>query len=72
MKTTVFLKYFVRACRINSSMRGDEGSTFSKAVDWKPLFLLMIKIKQNQNKEYNAIFQHIHQNIRAYSTNKKL
>ena len=56
MKTTVSLKYFVRACRTNSPMRGDEGSTFSKAADWKPLFLLMIKIKQNQNKEYNAIF----------------
>ena len=28
-------------------MEGDEGGMFSKAPDWKPLFLLKIKIKQN-------------------------
>ena len=42
--------------------------------DWKPLFLLKIKIKQNPdcpNKEYNAILKHIHQNIRAYFRSKK-
>ena len=29
-------------------MKGDEGSFFSKAPDWKPLFLPKIKFKQNQ------------------------
>ena len=33
--------------RPNSFMEGDEGGMFSKAPDWKPLFLLKIKIKQN-------------------------
>ena len=36
---------------------------FSKAPDWISLFLFKIKIKQNPNcpnKEYNAIFEHIH------------
>ena len=31
----------------NSLMKGDEGGIFSKAADWKTLFLLNIKIKQN-------------------------
>ena len=47
---------------------------FSKAPNWKPLFLLKIKIKQNSdcsNKEHNAIFKHIHQSIRAYFRSKK-
>ena len=38
------------------------------------MFLLNIKIKQNlgcPSKEYNAIFKHIHQNIRAYPRSKK-
>ena len=36
--------------------------------------LFKTKIKQNRgcpNKEYNAIFQHIHYNIRAYSRSKE-
>ena len=55
-------------------MQGDVGNIFSKAPDWKPLFLLRIKIKQNPgcpNKEYNAVFEHIHQSIRAYPRKKK-
>ena len=47
---------------------------FSEAPGWKPLFLLKTKIKQNpgySNKEYNAIFNHIYQNIRAYSGSKQ-
>ena len=50
-------------------MKGDEGDIFSKAPDQKPLFLFKIKIKQNPaclNKEYNVVFKHFHQNIRAY------
>ena len=38
------------------------------------LFLFEIKIQQNPgcpNKEYNAIFKHIHQNIKAYTKSKK-
>ena len=60
--------------RPNSSMEGDERGIFSKAPDWKLLFLLKIKIKQNTvctNKEYNVIFTHIHQNIVAYPRSKK-
>ena len=37
------------------------------------LFLFEIKIQQNPgcpNKEYNAIFKHIHQNIKAYTKSK--
>ena len=54
-------------------MEGDEGAIFRKAPDWKSLFLLKI-IKQIlgcPNKEYNAIFKHIHQNIKAYHRSKK-
>ena len=50
-------------------MKGDEGDIFSKAPDQKTLFLFKIKIKQNPgclNKEYNVVFKHFHQNIRAY------
>ena len=50
-------------------MEGDEGGIFSNALDWKPSFLLRIKIKQklgHLNKEYNIISEHIHQNIRIY------
>ena len=49
-------------------MEGDEGGIFSKTPEEKSLFSLKIKIKQNSgcpNKEYNAIFMHINQNIRA-------
>ena len=38
----------------NSFMKGDEGDIFSKAPEWKTLFLLKMKIKQNlgcPNKE---------------------
>ena len=54
-------------------MEGDEGGILSKALNGKPLFLLIMKIKQNPdcpNKENNAIFKHIHQNVRAYLKNK--
>ena len=47
---------------------------FSKVSDWKPLVFFKIKIKQNPGyarKEYNVIFEHIHQNIRAYPRSKK-
>ena len=56
-------------------MEGDEAGIFCGAPDWKSLFLLKIKIKQNpscQIKEYNAIFKHIHQNIMAYHISKKI
>ena len=55
-------------------MEGSEGDIFRKAPDWKPLFLLKIKIKQNPgcpNKEYNSIFEHIHENIRVYPRSEK-
>ena len=55
-------------------IKGDEGGNFSKAQDWKPLFLLKVKIKQkpaSRNKEYNVAFKHSHQNIRAYPRSKK-
>ena len=44
-------------------MEGTERGIFSKASDWKSLFLPKIKIKQNSgcpNKEYNGILKHIH------------
>ena len=53
-------------------MEGDEGGIFSKTP--KSLFSLKIKIKQSSgcpNKECNAIFMHINQNIRAYPRSKK-
>ena len=59
--------------RTYSLMQGDKGDIFSKATDWKPLFLIKIKTKQNLgclNKEYNVIFEHIHQNIRVFSRTK--
>ena len=49
-------------------------SIFSKVSDWKPLLLLNIKIKQNTvcpNKQYNVVFKHFRQNIRAYPKVKK-
>ena len=58
----------------NSSMEADEGGNFSKAPDRKSMFFLKIKIEQNSdcpNKEYNAIFKHNHQNIRACPRSKK-
>ena len=56
-------------------MEGDEEGIFSKAPNWKPLFLLEIRIKQNPgcpNKEYNAIFKHFYMNIKAYARGKKM
>ena len=71
--------YFKLIClwksRPNSFMEGDEGGMFSKSPDWKPLFLLKTKIKQNPgcpNKEYNAIFKHIHENSRTCYRSKKI
>ena len=64
-----YFKLYIWISEPNSSMEGYEGGIFSKAPSWKPLFLLRIKFKENAaspNKEYNAIFKHIHQNIRAY------
>ena len=55
-------------------MEGHEEGIFSEAPDRKSSCLLKIKIKQNSdgpNNEYNAIFKHIHQNIRAYPRSKK-
>ena len=56
-------------------MEGVEGGMFSKAPDWKPLSLLKVEIKQNPGcpyKKYNAIFKHIHENIRTYHGSKKI
>ena len=56
-----------------SFMEGDEGDVFSKAPDWKPLFSLKIKMKQNpgcSNKEYNVIVKYFHQNTRVYLRSK--
>ena len=56
-------------------MGGDQGDSFSKAPDWKPLFLLKMKIKQNPaspNKKYNEIFKYIHEDVRIYPRNKKI
>ena len=56
-------------------MEENEGDTLSNVPDWKRLFLLKKTIKQNQgclNKEYNAIFEHIHQIVRAYPRSKKI
>ena len=50
-------------------MKGNEVGIFTKAPGWILLFLFMVKLKQNPgypNKEYYAIFKHIHQNIRTY------
>ena len=61
--------------RQNFSVEGDEGGIFSKAPDSKPLFLLKIKIKQNPgcpNKEFDEIFEHIHQNVRTYPRSRKM
>ena len=66
--------YYTWSCFLNSSIEGDEGGIFSKTPDWKSLFLLKIKIKLSlgcPNKEHNAIFKHINQNIRAYPRSKK-
>ena len=55
-------------------MEADEGGNFSKAPDRKSMFFLKIKIEQNSdcpNKDYNAIFKHNHQNIRACPRSKK-
>ena len=56
-------------------MIGDEGGIFSEALDWKFLFLLKRQINQNSicpNKEYNAIFKYIHQNIMTYCRSQKI
>ena len=57
-------------------MKRDEGAIFSKTLDWKSLFLLKIKIKQNSgcpsSKEFNAIFRYINQkNVSVYHRSKK-
>ena len=56
-------------------MEGDKGDILSIAANWKPLFLLKVKIKQSPDclcKEYNAVFQHICRNIRAFLKYKKI
>ena len=48
--------------RPNFSMEGDKEGIFIEAPDWKLLFFLKLKIKQNpgcSNKQYKAIFKHI-------------
>ena len=53
-------------------MKVDEGGIFSEAPDWKTLFLLKIKIKQNPGcpiKNENVVFKHFHQNIKPIWTN---
>ena len=68
------LHIYFRMSRSNSSMEVNEGGIFSKTLDWKSLFLLKIKIKQSSgcpNSEYNAIFKHVNQNIRAYPRSKR-
>ena len=73
VKTCIFLVCF--CYWPNSFMKGNEGGISSKFLDWKSLlFLLKIKIKQNPgcpNKEYNVVFKHFHQNIKAYSRSFK-
>ena len=57
--------------KVISSMEGDEGVIFRKAIAWKSLFLLKIKSKtQTPQKRHHAIFTHIHQNIRAPGSKK--
>ena len=54
-------------------LEGDERGICSKAPPWK--FVFKMKIKQHlayPNKKYNAIFVHIHHNIRAYPISKKI
>ena len=56
-------------------MEGDEVGIFSKAAEWKSLFLLKIEIKHNQrfpNNNFNAIFERVHPIIKAYPRNKKI
>ena len=56
----------------NSFMKGDKRGIFSKAPDWKTLFLIKIKIKQNPgcaNKNKNVVFKHFRQNIGPIWTN---
>ena len=55
-------------------MKEGKGGNFSKSPDPKPLFLLIVKIKQNaacRNKEYNLAFKHFHENIRIYPRSYK-
>ena len=56
-------------------MEEDKVGIFSKALNWKPLLLHKIKIKQNPGcpiKECNAIFENIHQDIRVSQKQKKI
>ena len=50
------LNYFWRY-RPNSSMEGVEGGIFSKVPDWKPLFLLKIKLTKAQDPQIRKIMQ---------------
>ena len=53
----------------------DQPNSSSKAPHWKPLFLIKIKVKQNlgcQNEEYNPIFKHSYEDVRAYPSSKKI
>ena len=90
-KSTYCKFTYISESRSSSSMEGDEGGTFSKAADWKPLFLLN-KIKNKTQAAQIRYIMHsssihsnplwvengeettskyIHQNIRAYSRNKR-
>ena len=73
IETCIFLVCFCYWS--NSFMKGDEGGISNNFPDRKPLFLFKIKVKQNPgypNKEYNVVFKHFHQNIRAYHRIKQI
>ena len=53
----------------NPVMKGDKGGIFSKAADWKTLFVLKMKIQAAKRKNKNVVFKHFHQNIRPIWTN---
>ena len=59
VKFAYFKLMYFRISKQNYSKEGGEVGIFSKAPDWKPLFLLKIKHKQNpgcRNKQYRFQF----------------
>ena len=67
VETCFFSVFFL----LTKFFHGRKWSIFSKAPNWKTLFLP--KIKQNPgspNKGCNVIFKPFHQNIKVYSRNK--
>ena len=75
-KSWVFVCFkliFFWISRQHFSVEGDEVDIFSKGSGRKLLFFLKILIKQKPcrpNKEYNALFEHIHLSIRTYARGK--